>query len=159
MDPEALRPEHLTALAYHGEAASGLRIICDRATEYLQRDDALGPINDFEPMRSHTGTRYSAWWEDPPGWDSGRWHDAWFDWGIDDANAEAEMPTVHVYAGLSFTRDSPFAQAATSLQWQQPLIDGIRAETAEHAEPVRLRYWRGSALRLRRVAHPQDVLR
>jgi hypothetical protein len=40
MDPDALRPEHLTALAYYEEASAGLAVICQRAAEFLRHKDA-----------------------------------------------------------------------------------------------------------------------
>ncbi|MGI8659203.1 MAG: hypothetical protein ACR2K4_10635 [Candidatus Limnocylindria bacterium] len=77
MDPEALRPEHLTALAYMDEATTSLALVTERASEYLRSADALGaPSAEDHAPRSPFGIGYSGWWYEPPGWDTSRWKGA-----------------------------------------------------------------------------------
>jgi hypothetical protein len=153
MDPEALRPEHLTALAYYDEAAVALAVICQRAAEYLRSDEALGPPTDEEPKSGAYGIGYSAWWTNPPGWNAELWNGAWFDWGIRTANTATEMPGVHLFAGMSIQRPSAFDP-----EMRHALEQGIPRSELVPGEPIWFRYWSGRDRRLRRLAQPQDVL-
>jgi hypothetical protein len=140
MDPEALRPEHLTALAYYGEAETALAVICQRAAERLH--EVLGPPSD---VKGRPGIGYLASWSDDGG--------TWFDWGIRTRNDAVDMPAVHLYAGLSVEHSSAFdPELRHRLEHGIPGVDGAPGET------IAFRYWTGRRRRLGRLAQPQDVL-
>jgi len=159
MDPEALRPEHLTALAYMDEATTSLALVTERASEYLRSADALGaPSAEDHAPRAPFGIGYSGWWYEPPGWDTSRWKGAWFDWGTQRSNAAAGMTSPFMYAGLSIEKPASFETAGPD--WQSGLERGVRADDVGRGETIAFRAWTTRhEHRLRRVARPQDVLR
>jgi hypothetical protein len=153
MDPDALRPEHLTALAYYEEAAAGLAVICQRAAEYLLDERAIGSSGGEQHPRVRYGVGYKAWWAELPAWDIERWNHAWFAWGIHRPNPDVELRTVYVYAGLDVERQGSFAP-----DW----VDGLNRGATNSGEPCReamtFRSWSGTNRHLHRLALPQDVL-
>jgi len=149
MDPAALRPEHLTALAYFEEATAGLAVVCQRASEHLR--EAIGTPGGEAPKRVRYGVNYKAWWAEPPAWDITRWNDAWFVWGIHEPNLGLDLRSPYVFAGLDVERPGLFAA-----EWVDDLNRGAGDRLG--AEPVTFHPWSGTNRHLHRVGLPQDVL-
>ena len=164
MDPEAVGPEHLTALGFIAEANRALALVCERAHQYLVSTTTVPgpPTKESQPRSGRLDgpyrVGYSAWWYPPPQLDKERWNDVWFEWGTQGSNREAGVQGMFFYAGVSIDKDQVFDQGATRVDWRAQLEQGVPDPDDGTNERVIFRYWMGTAGRLWRVALPQNVL-
>lgn len=163
MDPDALGPEHLAALAFMAEAERALALVCRRAHEHIASTTMPGPPTQEEhPVRGighQYRVGYSAWWYPTLGLDKKPWNDAWFEWGTQVSNSEAGVQGMFFFAGLSIDKDQHFDRGAARSDWREQLERGIVDAHNESDERIVFRHWVGRHGRLFRVALPQDVLR
>lgn len=161
MDPKALGPEHLTALAYADQAERGLAWICERAAGRIsvlfREQEPRGGGN----RKAVYGEGYwASWYPTPSVAASDRWGSAWLEWHIArDGGIRTGAPLAHevlngsgaiqIRAGLSVER-----QAGFDAELQRLLEQGIDIG----GEVAIFHRWRGDNERLMRVARPQDVL-
>lgn len=143
MYPDALGPEHLTALAYAGEAKRSLEAICEHAQVRINN---MFRESDQPPgSKPRYGEDFVATWV-PLTSSALRWRDAWLEWHLKRHGGDGLL---EVRAGLSAPKRSTF-DAELQRQLEQGIaIDGTLAT---------FRSWHGPKERLMRVARPQDVL-
>lgn len=152
MDPEALGPEHLTALAYRQEADAALVLICAEAARTIKGIHKDPPYEETKNGKPAYGLGYGSTVA-LAATDDGPWGDAFLDWLV--FPAPARVPTAvpgHVMfmAGISATNpsllDATWQEAA-----QGRLCEGV---------PIRFEQWTGPTYeRFHRLGRPQDVLR
>jgi hypothetical protein len=160
MDLEALGPEHLTALAYGGEARAAMAVVTEEASRVIKA--ARGePGEHWKRNTGNAKPRYGiGYWESwaaPAAEGAGDpWDGAWFDWMLDESHGgELGIPAgrVFIMAGLSKERGEEFT--SPDARWLEGLVDGL----PRGHERLVFRRWRGNCERLQRVAYPHDVLR
>ena len=134
MDPVALGPEHLTALAYAGQASKALEAICERAERHIasqfRAPDATGP---------RTGCYGEGYWAT---WGDG----TWLEWHILRRGGHGPL---EIRAGACTAKRAQF-----NPDLERQLTQGIPIG----ADLVVFDRWQGPKERLMRVARPQDVL-
>jgi hypothetical protein len=134
MDPVTLGPEHLTALAYAGQANKGLEAICQRAesliTERFRVADHTGR------GARHYGEGYWATWGDGE----------WLEWHLLRKGGHGPL---EIRAGLCADKHRQFDATV-----ERQLRHGIQIGR----DLVAFDRWHGPKERLMRVARPQDVL-
>lgn len=131
MTPAAIGPEHLTALAYAGEANRALEEICER-TEHL----VTSQFRKADDTHSRYGEGYWASWGDG----------TWLEWHV---LRKGHYGPLEVRAGLCAYRRTQFEPEV-----ERQLGQGIQISD----DLVAFDRWQGPSERLMRVARPQDVL-
>jgi hypothetical protein len=142
MDPIALGPEHLCALAFSRQAHAALEEICIRAQPKISR-----VLDDPETHNARYGEGYWASWPRMPASAVDEGDGAWLEWHILPQDSSG---AIEIRAGLSIER-----HAAFDVELESRLTDVI---TIGDDERVVFRRWRGPKERLMRVGRPQDVL-
>lgn len=149
-DPEAIRPEHLVALAYRDEAEAALERVCEEASRRIEKwcDKAPGRA-EKNPNSPRYGSGYWEAWglESPPG--------TWFDWSIDRPAAETDGRSLVFASGLAAEAGSELATTDEEREKQKRLETGIRIDDTF------IQFQRISEKRferLARIAFPEEVL-
>jgi hypothetical protein len=154
MDPVALGPEHLTALAYGRPAQDALALVCETAARYIAQHWAETDNEEESRGKPAYGVGYGQAWGAPTdGQSEDAWDGAWFDWKVAESRGDpAPDGAVFFMAGLSKHRGREFADATGA--WQQTLETGL----CHGSSVLRFERWLGRVERLQRIASPQDVL-
>lgn len=134
MDPVALGPEHLTALAYAGQANKALEAICERAADHITR--RFRTPTDTGPRKGYYGEGYWASWGDG----------VWLEWHLLRRGGHGPL---EIRAGLCADKRREFDP-----EIERKLSQGIQIG----GDLVVFERWQGPHERLMRVARPQDVL-
>lgn len=134
MDPIALGPEHLTALAYAGQANKALEAICERAE--IRIGERFRLADDTRPRTGRYGEGYWATWGDGE----------WLEWHLFRKGGHGPL---EIRAGLCAHKHGQFDATV-----ERQLRHGIQIG----GDLVAFDRWHGPKERLMRVARPQDVL-
>lgn len=134
MDPVTLGPEHLTALAYAGQANKALEAICQRAESLIT--ERFRVANHTGPRARHYGEDYWATWGDGE----------WLEWHLFRKGGHGPL---EIRAGLCTVKHAQFDATV-----ERQLGHGIQIG----GDLVAFDRWHGPKERLMRVARPQDVL-
>lgn len=153
MDPEAITPLHLTALAERRRAEEAVASACEIASGYIARH--------WNKRESHCSARTGGpelygigYWETypqaPREASAADWSPAWWDWNLmeDDREVEDSRGGVPVFvSGLCVERGDPYITGTEGAAWEARLADS-------HGFVSLANGWD----RFVRVAYPEEVL-
>lgn len=157
-DPEAIRPEHLVALAYADQAEAALERVCEEASGLIAK--AWGAADDFEKVpRVRTETPAFGWdyWE---AWTLKKNADGegvlWLDWNArnDVSLPEGEGRSLFFMSGLAANAYEDLAATEEDRERHERVQAGVRLD----GRPIRFQRVSDDCERLARIAFPEEVL-
>jgi hypothetical protein len=158
-DPEAIRPEHLVALAYADHAEAGLERICEEASRFVEREWGEAAVSFSKLPRLRKDTPAFGW----NYWESWRLNKAadgndvsWLDWNARNevSHPEAEGRSLFFMSGLTAGSHENLAPTEDQRRRHERLQAGVYVD----GRLVRFQRVSDDYERLTRIAFPEEVL-